>query len=499
MPDLFDKLISHVRQIAYLESTQELLHWDERTQMPAQGAEYRAEQLATLAAEVHRRSTSAELGQWLEELASEASDDPHEERATTIRQLKRSYDKQIKLPTSLVEALSRATSHAHQAWVEARAADDFSRFAPQLSRVIELKKQQAASIGYADQLYDALLDEYEPQATTRQLTELLGAFRQQLVPLVAAVTSSSRRPNKSLLQRQFPIAAQQSLGKQAAEAIGFDFARGRLDVTHHPFCTSVGPNDCRITTRYDEHFFPAAFFSILHEAGHGIYDQGLPNHWYGLPPGSFVSLGIHESQSRLWENLVGRSDAFWRHFYCAAQQLFPDALGDVQREDFVFAVNLVEPSLIRVEADELTYNLHVIIRFELEQAIFSDDLDVAELPPAWNAKYRDYLGIAPPSDADGVLQDVHWCEGLFGYFPTYSLGNLYAAQFWAAAEQQVGPLQPQLANGDFAPLRRWLGEQIHRRGQRYTASQLVQLVTGAPLSQAALIDYLRDKYGALYL
>jgi carboxypeptidase Taq len=268
-------------------------------------------------------------------------------------------------------------------------------------------------------------------------------------------------------------------------------------VTAHPFCTSLGPHDCRITTRFDEHFFPTALFGILHEAGHGIYDQGLRTDWHGLPPGEAISLGIHESQSRLWENLVARSRPFWQHFYPAAQAKFP-ALADVALDDFYFAINHVEPSLIRVEADEATYNLHILIRFELEQALLADDLSVADLPAAWNEKYHEYLGITPTGDADGVLQDIHWAAGLVGYFPTYSLGNLYASQFFAAADAELGGLGPQFAAGEFGALRHWLGEKIHAVGQRFTAAELIERVSGKPLSHRPLIEHLRSKLAPLY-
>ena len=283
----------------------------------------------------------------------------------------------------------------------------------------------------------------------------------------------------------------------AAAAIGFDFDRGRLDVTHHPFCTEMGPDDTRITTRYDENFFPMAFFGILHEAGHGIYDQGLRGECYGTGPGEYLSLGFHESQSRMWENQVGRSRPFWNHMYSKAQQSF-ESLADVALDDFYFAINNVEPSLIRVEADEVTYNLHIIIRFELEQAFMSGDVSVDDLPGAWSEKYQHYLGISPPNDADGVMQDIHWSAGLIGYFPTYSLGNLYAAQLFDKADEELGGLHEQFARGEFQPLKDWLVEKIHKPGRCYSASQLIERVTGNPLSHHHLVNYLYGKLGPLY-
>jgi carboxypeptidase Taq len=495
----FDKLCAHARETALLQSVAELLGWDERTKMPPAAGPYRAEQITYLSSLAHRRHTDPQLGDWLDELAaSDLASDPHSDAGATIRQMRREYEKLTKLPQTLVEELTRASVLGQQAWVEARKNDDFATFAPILERIVNLKRQQAEAIGYADCPYDALLDDFEPGETTKNVAGVLEGLRSELVPLVAAIAESSRKPNLDILKRRYPIDAQESFGKQAATAIGFEFNRGRLDVTHHPFCAGMGPDDCRLTTRYDERFFPSGFFSILHEAGHGIYDQGLRSDQYGLPPGTYVSLGIHESQSRMWENMVGRSVAFWRHFFPLAQQAFPKALGDTQVEDFCFAVNDVRPSLIRVEADEATYNLHIIIRFELEQALINDGLAIKDLPAAWNQKYRDYLDIEPPTDADGVLQDVHWSAALIGYFPTYALGNLYAAQFYAQAAKDVGPLDEQFERGEFASLLGWLREKIHRQGQCYSARELVETVTGQPLSHDWLIAYLREKYTSYY-
>jgi carboxypeptidase Taq len=495
----FDKLCAHARETALLQSVAELLGWDERTKMPPAAGAYRAEQMTYLSSLTHRRHTDPQLGDWLDELAaSDLASDPHSDAGATIRQMRREYDKLRKLPQTLVEELTRASVLGQQAWVEARRNDDFATFAPILERIVNLKRQQAEAIGYADCPYDALLDDFEPGETTINVAGVLAALRSELVPLVAAIAESSRKPDLNILKRSYSIDAQERFGKQAAAAIGFEFNRGRLDVTHHPFCAGMGPDDCRLTTRYDERFFPSGFFSILHEAGHGIYDQGLRSEQYGLPPGTYVSLGIHESQSRMWENMVGRSVPFWRHFFPLAQQAFPEALGGTQVEDFCFAVNDVRPSLIRVEADEATYNLHIIIRFELEQALINDGLAIKDLPAAWNQKYRDYLDIEPPSDADGVLQDVHWSAALIGYFPTYALGNLYAAQFYAQAAKDVGPLDEQFERGEFASLLGWLREKIHRPGQCYSARELVETVTGQPLSHDSLIAYLREKYTSYY-
>jgi carboxypeptidase Taq len=496
---IYEQLCAHIRETALVHSIAELLEWDERTHMPIAAGTYRADQIAYLSGWVHSRRTDPHIDEWLRELeASPLATDVHSDAGSTIRQLRRYYDKLVRLPRLLVEELTRTAVLGQQAWVEARKTNNFAAFAPLLKKTIVLKRQQAEAVGYATCPYDALLDDYEPGEVTENVSRILRKLRQALVPLVGAISQSACRPDLTILKRHFPRESQEIFGKQAAAAIGFSFERGRLDVTHHPFCSEMGPDDCRITTRYDEHYFPTSFFGILHEAGHGLYDQGLRKDQYGLPPGSYVSLGIHESQSRLWENFVGRSLPFWQHFYPLAKQSFPAALSDVPLADFYFAINSVQPSLIRVEADEATYNLHIIIRFELEQALINDQLSVDELPGAWRSKYREYLGIEPPTDADGVLQDVHWSAGLFGYFPTYTLGNLYAAQFFAQAEQDLGVFEDSFANGNFGGLLGWLRQEIHQRGQCYTAPELVRLVTDEPLSHEPFLAYLHQKLDPLY-
>jgi len=490
---LYQEVCQYARRTAVLASIDAVLGWDERTQMPAAGAEHRAEQSTVLAGLIHQRWVDPKFGQQLEELSDLQGD-----AGIVIRRLKRQYDKKVKLPQSLVEELARTAVLGQQAWQEARQKDDFPLFRPLLEKTIGLKRQQAEALGYPQCRYDALLDEYEPEELTAGVGPVLAGLREELVPLVAEIQQSRRRPNTDLLHRAFPVDVQDRFGREAAAAIGFDFSRGRLDVTAHPFCTGLGPHDCRITTRYDQQFFSSAFFGILHEAGHGIYEQGLPIEHYGLPLGEAISLGIHESQSRLWENLVGRSRAFWTHFYPLAQQRFPAALGDASLEEFYFAINDVRPSLVRVEADEATYNLHVLVRFELERALLDGDLRASDLPAAWNEKYRQYLGIAPRDNRHGVLQDVHWSAGLVGYFPTYSLGNLYAAQFFAQAETELGDLAGSFARGNFHPLLDWLRHRIHRHGQRYSAAELVRQVTGRPLSARPLLEHLRARMRPLY-
>ncbi len=495
----YDELLQHFKEYRLLDSISELLGWDERTYMPPKGSEHRAEQMALIARLAHAKITSPRLGELIDGLiGSPLLKDETGDVAVQVREIRRVRDRAVKLPASLVEELARTTTRAQGVWQEARKNDDFASFAPWLDKIVRLKRQEAEAIGFQDSPYDALLDEYEPGATTAEITQLFGELRRELVPLVERIAGCGRKPRRDILKREYPVDRQFVFGQAAAAAIGFDFAAGRLDTTAHPFCSGIGPGDCRLTTRYNPRHFNEAFFGILHEAGHGIYDQGLDRRHFGTPLGSAVSLGIHESQSRLWENQVGRSHAFWQHFFPRLQQTFPGTLDDVSPEDFVWAVNDVERSFIRVEADEATYNLHIILRFEMEQALVKGDLSPADVPAAWNKNFRRLLGLTPPTNAQGCLQDIHWSMGGLGYFPTYTLGNLYAAQFMVKARQDLGDLDASLRNGWFRALKEWLNTNIHRPGQRYRPRDLCRRVTGQPLSHRPLLEYLWKKYGALY-
>jgi carboxypeptidase Taq len=497
--EAYAELIRRVKAIALLNSCGSVLHWDHQTYMPAKGAAHRAEQLALLAGLGHEQFTAPGVGELLSR--AEADRDRHEPRsavAVNVRELRRAYDRATRVPPALVEELARTAALAHEVWVDARRASDFERFRPWLARLVTLKQQEAAAVGGSGVPYDALLDEYEPGETVARLTPVFTELRTSLVDLVGRIGRSPRRPDLSILHRAYPIAAQEAFGRTVAEAIGFDFQAGRLDATVHPFCSGIGPGDTRLTTRYNPHDFGDAFFSILHEAGHGLYDQGLEAEHFGTPMGEAVSLGIHESQSRLWENFVGRSLAFWEYWLPQVRRAFPEALTGVGLDAFVFAVNDVRPSLIRVDADEATYNLHILLRFELERALIDGDLAVVDLPTAWADGMERLLGIRPPDDARGCLQDVHWSGGSFGYFPTYTLGNLYAAQFFAKAQTDLGDLAAQFRRGEFLPLRAWLNRAIHREGQRYRAADLVVAVTGEPLNPGHLLRHLTEKFEALY-
>lgn len=495
MSEAYDEFIRLVREIGQLGSVEALLDWDSETYMPKKGLSVRAEQLALIAALAHERQASPRLGELLSQLEGTATEP---EQATNIREMRRLYDRAVKIPSELVGEISRTSTIAKDAWAGARAASDFARFAPHLEKLLGLKRRVADLIGYAGERYDALLDEYEPGATAADVASLFDSLRQPLAATVDRLAKAARRPDASILRRHFPREAQERFGRRLAEAIGFDFDRGRIDVSTHPFCSGTGPGDVRLTTRYFEDFFNASVFGILHEAGHGLYEQGLDERHVFTPMGQAVSLGIHESQSRMWENQVGRSRAFWERFYPDCRETFSDALGDVSLDDFYAAINAVGPSPIRVEADEVTYNLHIILRFELERALLDGSLSVNDVPSAWNAKMEELLGITPADDAEGCLQDIHWSMGIFGYFPTYALGNLYAVQFHVAAAEAIGDLTDQIRRGDFGALLGWLRENIHRHGQRYGAGELVERVSGRPLSIEPYLRYIEDKFFPIY-
>ncbi|MCE2432189.1 MAG: carboxypeptidase M32 [Candidatus Latescibacteria bacterium] len=496
---IYQRLIAEIKQIALLGSCASVLGWDKQTYMPKGGAGHRAEQLALLSGMIHERATAPQIGDYLAEIEnSDLVSDPYSEAAVNVRELRRDYDRAIKLPRSLVEELARVATISQQVWREAREKSDYALFQPHLTKILDLKHQQVRALGNGETPYDTLLDDYEPGETTENLTRVFSGLRDELVELVGAIAESGKKPDENILTRTYPIDQQEAFGKIAAAQIGFNFDNGRLDITTHPFCSGIGPGDTRLTTRYNTHHFSESFFSIMHEAGHGIYDQGLNDEYYGTPMGSSISLGIHESQSRMWENFVGRSEAFWAHFFPKVQAAFPDALSDVSERDFYGAINTVAPSFIRVEADEATYNLHIMLRFELEQALIDGGLKAEDVPGVWNETFEKYLGITPPDDARGCLQDIHWSGGGIGYFPTYALGNLYAAQFFEQARQEVGDLDPQFAEGVFDPLKNWLTEKIYSQGQRYRANELIEVVTGKPLSHEPLMRHLRAKYEPLY-
>jgi len=491
----YAELIRRSREQKVLSSCVDLLEWDEQVCMPRGGSENRAEQSALLAGITHDQATDPRYGELLSLLEqSPLVADPESAAAINVRELRHDYDRERRIPRRLVEEWARVSTLASQHWGAARERSEFKPFAKWLDRLFALAREEADAVGYPETRYDALLDDYEGGLTTRRLNELFSQLQPALVPLVDQLHGRPAPAPAHVLAREFPLDRQRLFLEGVATALGFDFERGRLDVARHPFCTSIGPGDIRIAIRYHARNFSNGLFALLHEVGHALYDQGLDSDHFGTPLGESVSLGVHESQSRLWENQVGRSDGFWRHFYPQLQGTFHEALHDVPVETFRRVINHAAPGPIRVQADEVTYDLHIIIRAELEQALLSGDLRAADLPGAWSDAYRRYLGIAPKNDREGCLQDGHWAEGLIGYFPTYTLGNMYAAQLFSAADRDIGSLDERFAIGDFASLRDWLGARVYRQGSRYSAAETIERAAGGALDPLALIESLSRRY-----
>ncbi len=490
-----ERLLELWRPLHDLRMTRAVLEWDQETMMPPGGAAARARALATLAGEVHARLVDDALHEAALR-ARDAAEEGSVEHAQALVAL-RDVERARRVPARLARELAEATSAGLVSWQAARKESDFARFAPDLERIVRLKEEEAQAVADGGRPYDALLDEYEPGTREADLVPLFERIRAELSPRIRAVAESGVVVDESPAQGQFPEAHQRALGLAASRAIGFDHDAGRLDLAAHPFCTSFSPRDVRITWRFQEDDFRPALYGILHESGHGLYEQGLPLEWEGQPLGEAAGLGIHESQSRLWENAVGRSRGFLRWLAVPWREAFGAPMPDV--EELWPALHTCRPSLIRVEADESTYDLHVLVRFELERRLFSGELATADLPAAWNGAYEEVLGLRPANDAEGVLQDIHWAMGAFGYFPTYTLGNLMAAQLFAAAGAELGDLEAAFAAGEFAPLREWLREKVHRHGRRWRSAELVERASGRPLTPddhlARLAEQVETVYG----
>jgi carboxypeptidase Taq len=491
--DAAERLFALWREIRHLDAVEALLSWDQETCMPAAGVQGRAAALATLAGLRHERLVAPELGGCLEECAGSGD----AELEAQVERARWRVDRAVRVPVGLARDLAETSSLALAAWQEARRRSDFALFRPLLERMIELKRREAEAIAPAGRPYDVLLDEHEPGASESQLAPLFRELVGELVPLVAAVGARGVEVDESPALGRFAPPAQEAFGREVARAIGFDFEAGRLDPSTHPFCTGIGRRDVRMTWRWQEDDFRPALFGIVHESGHGLYEQGLPESWIGTPIGEAASVGVHESQSRLWENHVARSRAFWTWALPGFRRWFPDA-GAGAPDELWATLHVVRPSLIRVEADEVTYNLHVAVRFEIERALFAGELDAAGLPERWSLLYAELLGQRPPDDRQGVLQDIHWALGSFGYFPTYTLGTLAAAQLYEAAGRDVADLEADIAGGDFGRLLTWLRERIHRHGSRYPAAELIARATGGELTPRAFLAHVRRHVATVY-
>lgn len=501
LPDLHP-LTAYLTRIAHLQSAASVLSWDQETYMPRGGAEARADALATLQSVAHQQFTAPELedllARWIDLETGSVFDPEAEEPARALlREVRRDYRRAKRLPTPFVAHLEKTCALAHGAWLEAREKRDFRLFLPHLDTIVALKREEAGYLGYEETPYDALLDAFEPGMTASRLTPLFADLNIRLKALLDRIQSSGVRP-PTLPPGPYDAQRQLAFGSLLLSAMGYAFDHGRLDQAAHPFTTGFHPTDVRLTTRLAADDVTSSLFSCLHEGGHGLYDQGLDPAHYGTPLGESVSLGLHESQSRLWENCVGRSIEFWRHFHPLLRESFPGPLAGVPVEAFHAAINTVKPSLIRVEADELTYNFHIMVRYELEQALIAGQLEPADLPEAWNEAMRATVGVAPRHDGEGVLQDIHWAHGAFGYFPTYTLGNLYAAQFWQQAQHDIADLPTLIEGGRLAPLVGWLRDRIHRWGRMYSSDALLRRVTGESVNPDHFIAYLEGKFAAIY-
>jgi carboxypeptidase Taq len=499
MGEKFAQLKEILGEVADLNAAQSVLGWDQQTYMPPGGADGRAMALSTLSRLAHERFVSDEVGSLLETVQPEVADqDPDSNEARLLRVTRRLYDKERKVPVAYVAEFSRITALANQTWQRARAESDFSIFRDHLVQIVNLRRQYADFFAPYDSIYDPLLDDFEPGMKADQVRSIFDALRPRQVTLIQAIADKGPVVDDSVLYRHYDEDKQWAFGIEVAKRFGYDLDRGRQDRSTHPFTTDFNTGDVRITTRFDPDYLSDALFSTLHEAGHALYGQGIPPELDRTPLASALSLAIHESQSRTWENLVGRSRPFWKAFYPRLQELFPENLAAADLESFYRAINKVEPSLIRVNADEATYNLHIMLRFELELALMDGTLEVDGLPEAWNSRMQEYIGLTPPDDAKGVLQDIHWSFGGLGYFPTYALGNLVAAQLWEAALKAIPDLPTQIERGEFAALLAWQREHLHRHAGKFEPMELIERATGAPLSPEPYLRYLNTKYGEIY-
>jgi len=495
MQPSFDDLKSRLAEIHDLRRAQEILFWDQTVMMPPGGGAVRGAQVTTLDRIAHEKFISDEIGTLLEQLAGyEQELDYDSDDASLIRTTRRDWEKAHRVPADLAAEMTGAAADAHDVWAKARAENDYALFLPHLERAVELKRRYVECFDGYDEPYDVLLDDFEPGMKTAEVRQVFDDLKAELVPLIADI--GSIEGDDAFMDGPWPIDAQGDYSLKIIRRFGFDESFARLDLTVHPFAASSGTQDIRLTTRYKEDDI-TSIFTAMHECGHGLYEHGVSPSLERTPLCHGVSSALHESQSRMWENIVGRSMSFWNHFYPSFQAAFPEAVGDVDQDRFYRAINRVKPSFIRVDADEATYNLHIILRFELEQEIMAGTIDLKELPAIWNARFEEYLGIPVPNDTLGVLQDVHWSGGGFGYFPTYSLGNIISVQIWEKVLSEIPDLPEQFEQGEFGQLHDWLRDRLYTLGRKFTPQETLQRVVGGPIDAAPYVRYLKDKLGAL--
>ena len=498
MEEKIKRLKNLLAEVSDLQATSALLEWDQLVNMPEGAAEDRGEQIATIEQIAHLKSTSDEIGSLLDDLVTAAADmDADSDDARLIKVAKRNYDKATKVPASFVTEFARVSTVGQSVWEKAKNESKFETFQPYLEQLVELRRQYADFFKPWDHVYDPLLDDFEPGMKTAEVQEIFNKLRPMQVDLIKAIAEKPQ-VKKDFLYLDYPEKSQWDFGVEVISKFGYDWSHGRQDKSAHPFTTGFGLNDVRITTRFKNDYLPTAMFGTMHECGHALYELGIAKKYNRTPLAAGASMAVHESQSRMWENLVGRSRPFWKQFYPRLQEIFPSQLGNVDVETFYKAVNAVEPSLIRTEADEATYNLHIMLRLEMEIALMEGSLQVKDAPQAWNEKFKQYLGLTPPDDAQGVLQDVHWSFGGFGYFPTYALGNLVSAQLWERMKQDLPDVDQQIAEAKFEGVLGWMREHVHVHGAKYEPQELVQKVTGSKISPEPFMRYLNNKFGDIY-
>jgi carboxypeptidase Taq len=498
MEEQLIQLKSILGEIYDLNAAKSLLGWDHQTYMPKGGVKDRSEQIATLARLAHQKSTSGELGSLLEKLDNYSKQlDPDSDDACLLTQVKRIFDKENRIPTSWITEFSRITTLGQSAWENSKRKSDFSIFLPHLQEIILRRQEYASFFQPYQHIYDPQLDDFEPGMTTIDVQEIFYPLRETQVDIIQRIAESFQVENK-FLHQSFDENNQWKFGVDVITALGFDWERGRQDRSVHPFTSGFGLGDTRITTRLDPDNLNTGLFGTLHECGHALYEQGIDPAIRRSPLAAGASSAVHESQSRLWENIVGRSLPFWQYFYPKLQHKFQSQLANINLATFYKGINIVKPSNIRIQADEATYNLHIMLRVDLEIALLEGSLAVKDLPDAWNAKMKSYLGVVPPDDASGVLQDVHWSSGLIGYFPTYALGNLVASQLWEKMEEDIPTIYEDISRGTFISILEWLRQNIHRHGSKYLPTELIRRVTGTGINSKSYLHYLKKKYGEIY-
>ena len=498
MVEKLNQLKALLAEIANLNAANAILNWDQLVNMPGGAAEDRGEQIATLENIVHAKATSDELGKLLDDLAGDTQQlDPESDEVCLIRSAKRHYDKQTKVPADFVTEMARVSTVAQSVWEKAKNKSDFELFRPHLERLVELRQQYADFFKPWDHVYDPLLDDFEPGMKTAEVQSIFNALRPKQVELIKAI-SQAKKVDRSFLFLDYPEAGQLAFGEMVISKFGYEWNHGRQDKSAHPFTTSFGLNDVRITTRFNKNYLPTAMFGTMHECGHALYELGIDKKFNRSPLADGASMAVHESQSRMWENMIGRSKPFWNHFFPKLQEIFPSQLGNINANAFYKGVNAVEPSFIRVEADEATYNLHIMLRLEMEIALMEGSLKVKDAPEVWNAKFNEYLGIVPPNDAQGILQDVHWSFGGFGYFPTYALGNLVSAQLWECMNKDIPTLEEQVEKAQFSEILGWLRKNLHVYGAKFEPQTLVKKVTGSFITPEPYVKYLESKFKSIY-